>query len=404
MAYNTTVNIGFLIMQIGNAELDQVCERVMVPALAERGLAARRVDKHNRGELLKSEIIRFIESADIILADLTNERPNCYLEIGFAMGIDKFANLILTCRDDHRLDSPKRLVNGPKVHFDLSGYDILFWQPDDLDGFRQELVRRINRRLAVLAPQVQTVESTVEKQWIEKHREAALAGLHSLQFTALMEVTFSLVGEKINKKPGELMAAADSAAIKAFGWPIAVVLMNNSEARPKPTAEGIVAEISSAEGLFGPSYDYWTLRRDGLFFLLHSLFEDNHNKNAIYFDTRIVRVTETVLYSCRLYNRLGIPSTARVRMTIKHSGLKQRSLLSGNPRRIVVENRRATEDAVEATQVFGLNEVDSKLVELVKGFLAPVFEVFDFCEFKDQIYSQIVDGFVKDVGADRTRP
>ncbi len=390
-------------MQIGNADLDRMCESVLVKALEECGLEAKRVDKHNRGELLKSEIIHFIESAEIIVADLTNERPNCYLEVGYAMGLDKFANLILTCRDDHRLDSPERPINGPKVHFDLAGYDILFWQPDDLDGFRQELVRRINRRLAVLAPQAQTVESALDQQWAEKHREAALAGLHALNFTAFMEVTFSLIGEKITKKPNELLVAAESAAIHAFGWPIAVVLMNNSEARPKPTSEGIVAEISSADGLFGPHYDYWTLRRDGSFFLLHSLFEDNPNKDVVHFDTRITRVTETILYSSRLYSRLGAPPTGRVRMTIKHSGLKGRSLLSSNPQRMMPENRRATEDVIEVTQGFGVNEVDSKLADLVKGFLEPVFEVFGFSEFKDQIYSQIVDGFVKSVIAERSR-
>ena len=95
-------------MQIGNTEMDGICEKVFVPALDECGLEAKRVDKHNRGELLKSEIIRFIEDADIVIADLTNERQNCYLEIGYAMGVGKFSNLILTCRDDHRADSPAR--------------------------------------------------------------------------------------------------------------------------------------------------------------------------------------------------------------------------------------------------------------------------------------------------------
>jgi hypothetical protein len=89
--------IGFIIMQIGNPDLDRVCADVIAPALTACVLVAKRVDKHNLGGLLKSEIIRFIEDAEIIAADLTNERPNCYLEIGYAMGLDKFRNLIL-CR------------------------------------------------------------------------------------------------------------------------------------------------------------------------------------------------------------------------------------------------------------------------------------------------------------------
>jgi hypothetical protein len=35
---------------------------------------------------------------------------------------------------------------GPKIHFDLSGYDILFWDPENVEQFKEELVRRIRRR------------------------------------------------------------------------------------------------------------------------------------------------------------------------------------------------------------------------------------------------------------------
>jgi hypothetical protein len=37
------------------------------------------------------------------------------------------------------------------VHFDLAGFDILFWQPERLDDFRRELEKRIQRRREMLA-------------------------------------------------------------------------------------------------------------------------------------------------------------------------------------------------------------------------------------------------------------
>jgi hypothetical protein len=137
----------FVVMQIGNAELDRVYERAIVPAIRNCGLAPRRVDRHNRGGLLHTEIVAFLEESEIIVADLTNERPNCYLEVGYALGAGRAAHLVLTAREDHRADSPRYRPDGPKVHFDLSGYDILFWDPERLDGFRQELAKRIRRRL-----------------------------------------------------------------------------------------------------------------------------------------------------------------------------------------------------------------------------------------------------------------
>lgn len=140
----------FIIMQIGNEQMDTVCENAIVPAIKASGFEPKRVDVHNEGGLLKSEIVNFIESSDIIIADLTNERPNCYLEVGYAMGLDKFRNLIMTSREDHNQDSPNYKKDGPKIHFDLQGYDILFWEEDNLDKFKEELEKRIKRRLATL--------------------------------------------------------------------------------------------------------------------------------------------------------------------------------------------------------------------------------------------------------------
>ena len=141
---------GFVIMQIGSPELDRVYERVIAPALEACGLRPRRVDRHNRGGLLASEIIAFIEESEILVADLTNERPNCYLEVGYALGVGKFTNVVLTAREDHDPESPRHRPGGPKVHFDLAGYDILFWHPERLDAFRQELEKRIARRRLLL--------------------------------------------------------------------------------------------------------------------------------------------------------------------------------------------------------------------------------------------------------------
>jgi len=142
----------FVIMQIGNRELDRIFNEVIKPAvIAARLPDPKRIDKHNEGGLLKSEITALIEDSDIIVADLTNERPNCYLEVRYAMGRNKFRNLILLAREDHNADSPNYRPGGRKVHFDLTGYDILFWNPNRLNEFQTELKTRIQRRLNLLA-------------------------------------------------------------------------------------------------------------------------------------------------------------------------------------------------------------------------------------------------------------
>jgi hypothetical protein len=146
------MNQAFVIMQIGNSELDRIFNEVINLAVIAAGLPpAKRIDKHNEGGLLKSAITALIEDSDIIIADLTNERPNCYLEVGYAMGRNRFRNLILLAREDHNPDSPNYRPGEKKVHFDLSGYPILFWDPNRLDEFQPELKLGIQRRLNLLS-------------------------------------------------------------------------------------------------------------------------------------------------------------------------------------------------------------------------------------------------------------
>ena len=143
-------DLAFVIMQIGSEELDRVYDHAIAPALRRCGLEPRRADRHTRGGLLHSEIIGFLESSEILVADLTHERPNCYLEVGYALGIGRFTNLVLMAREDHHPDHPSHRPLGPKVHFDLSGYDILFWSPHRLPGLRSELEKRVRRRQLLL--------------------------------------------------------------------------------------------------------------------------------------------------------------------------------------------------------------------------------------------------------------
>ncbi len=151
----------FTIMQIGHAELDKLYDTCIFQVLKDCQLESNRVDRDNGGGLLKHEIIKFIESADIIVADLTNERPNCYLEIGYVMGVGKYSNLILTAREDHYPSSPNYNKNGPKIHFDLTGYEIIFWDPKNLEKFKDDLQIKVKRRLTTVR-QTKGIETPID--------------------------------------------------------------------------------------------------------------------------------------------------------------------------------------------------------------------------------------------------
>ena len=386
--------IAFVIMQIGNATLDSLCETAVFPAIRACGLEPRRVDRHNEGGLLKSEIIRFIQESDVLIADLTNERPNVYLEVGYAMGVDKFRNLILTVRDDHFPDGPSHVRGGPKVHFDLAGYDILRWSEDAPDAFRRDLEARIRRRQAILAPgQPLTPASVWDQPWLGTQRAAAVQGLEELGRQGYMEVRAAIHSPKPSKKQAELNRAARNAQIETFGWPIAVYL-DTDDFRPRPRADGIVASIHADSH---PSFDYWSIRTNGDFYFLGSLFEDEQRPGQVgqffYFDTRTIRTTEAILYCIRMYSQLGVDRSARMSIAVRHGGLRGRLWASASGR-FIRQRRVADEDAIDVEATATLDEFESHLVDKVIDLTAPLFSVFDFAEVNRPIYEQIVNAFV----------
>ena len=382
--------IGFIIMQIGNEHLDSVCANAIVPAVEACGFEARRVDKHNEGGLLKSEIIRFIQDADIIVADLTNERPNVYLEIGYVMGIDKFRNLIITAREDHLPDSESYIRGGPKVHFDLAGYDILPWKLDALEEFRDELEKRIRRRLAITARADATAVPIWDDEWIETQRGITDNGLAKVGLSGYMEVLGALHPPKIQSAHQTLNAAAEAAPIHTFGWPVGVYL-HKEESKPRPRTDGIAAAI---EGHGGASYDYWAIRLNGDFYTRMCLFEDERRENEVFFNTRIVRVTEAILYLLRLYSHLGADRTAMMSIRVRHGGLRGRTLTASSPNRNLHRSLSSGESESEAELKGSLDEFEANLVSKVKDILGPLFMLFDFFELSDQVYDDIVSRFV----------
>jgi hypothetical protein len=379
----------FIIMQIGDQDLDRVCGDAIVPALKACGLDPKRVDKHNQGGLLTSEIISFIEKADIIVADVTNERPNCYLEVGYAMGVDKSRNLILTAREDHNQDSPRHKSGGRKVHFDLAGYDVLFWDPAKVEEFRIELEKRIRRRQAIEVPATSASAPPWDVPWIEEQRKVALAGLERIGRSGYMEVAFALSKPKLRKSQQELLAAARSSVIPT-GWPFALV-MDREEYTPRPKTFGIVAEVAITENR-PHLYDYWAIKRDGDFYTLRSLTEDGRDPGKLWFDVRITRITEALLYCARLYSRLGVESSATVNVSIRHAGLSGRVLAASGDRH--VWERKTTETEVGNELCIPLAKIESDLVNVVKEFTAPLFTLFEFFELADQVYEDIVNKFV----------
>lgn len=385
---------GFVIMQIGDPALDRVFEVAIAPAIVAAGLEAKRIDIDTAGGLLKGEIVDYLERSDIIVADLTNERPNCYLEVGYAMGLGRHRHLILSVRADHLPGSADHISGGPKVHFDLAGYDLLMWSLNDLDAFRGELTQRIKRRLAITRDLPLVGPGVTSPPWTHELAERGLHHIHELVGPGHVELAFGLAPPKIQRTAHDLLEAARGATIPTFGWPIGLVL-DTEDDRPRTTGNGIKAEVIGERWDEKGSYDLWELRTDGDFCMVQSLFEDQLGRpDAVFFDTRVVRATEAILYCARIYELLGVPPEAVVNLRLAHGGLKDRVLTSVGAR-ILSRKYESKVDRVETEVTFELGTVAGDLSQLVKSLTAPMFELFDFFVLGDDVYTDIVDKFVE---------
>lgn len=392
----------FIIMQIGDPALDALCDEAIVPAIEAAGLSAKRVDRDNQGELLKVEIVDFIERASIIVADLTNERPNCYLEVGYAMGLGKKRNLILTVREDHHHSSSNYNRLGPKIHFDLEGYDILFWSPDAIPKFRADLEQRIRTRLAILAPGPQGEPRGTERhdprpdqEWLTAQRASASEGLQKIDREAYVEFTAALSPQPTWKQ-SQILSAVRESQVGTFGWPINLVLDKDPH-RPVPRPDGVSAEviIPKEDSLFGhASYDYWYVRGDGDYYMRQSLFEDERDPGSLFFDTRVVRTTEMLLFLARLYARLDVPTQTQVSIEMTISGLDGRVLTSANTMRSLFNRPTCRTDVVVSQLTCSIADLEAKLTDNVMTLLSPVFSMFEFFELSDQVYRELVEAFV----------
>jgi hypothetical protein len=268
------------------------------------------------------------------------------------------------------------------------------------EGFRTELERRIRRRRALLAPSA-TAEGasgplrvTIDQEWLARNREAAHAGMERVGLPGFWESVVAIQprGEWAQQ---QLRQAVDASTICTFGWPIGVSSEQEGE-RTRPTAGGIVTEIAVKSGSHGPHYDYWNLQRSGDFYLLRSLFEDSRGKTEeLFFNTRIVQVTEMLLFLARLYGQqLQLSGTTIVLVGMTHGGLAGRRFsYVGNPR-YMRPNRVCSEPAIETALMTTVDELESRLVENVKELLSPVVTLFDFMEIPDSTWADIVERFV----------
>jgi nucleoside 2-deoxyribosyltransferase len=129
----------FVIMSFSETDELEDYQAAVTEVCNKAGFKAVRTDSRpaaNTHQIVDT-IHDHIQTCGFVIADLTNERPNVYYEIGYARGLNK--KLILTSK------------KGQPVHFDLHGYNRVEWTgSENLKKQLKPIVEEISRSFGLL--------------------------------------------------------------------------------------------------------------------------------------------------------------------------------------------------------------------------------------------------------------
>jgi len=120
----------FIAMKFGEAELNQVLDKHLRPAVRRTGFEIVKLDDEPRAGLIDNRLRMEIKQARFLLADLTHANNGAYWEAGYAEGLGK--PVIYLCKKAAFEDKNTR------PHFDTNHHQTIIWDqatmPTDMDS------------------------------------------------------------------------------------------------------------------------------------------------------------------------------------------------------------------------------------------------------------------------------
>ncbi len=109
--------------------LDDVYNLAIKAACNENDVFCERVDKQIFTEKITDRIINQISKADFLIADMSNENPNVFYEVGYAHALNKPLVFITQSIED--------------IPFDLKDYPHILYDPNDISKLKDDLNEKI---------------------------------------------------------------------------------------------------------------------------------------------------------------------------------------------------------------------------------------------------------------------
>lgn len=240
----------------------------------------------------------------------------------------------------------------------------------------------------------------VFKTWLDQHRTSADTVLRQSSLTSrgFMEFWVKMPSDVEHVPLLELLPLAERAECHNTGWPIGVT-MTKPEYKPRASEESIFASILREDGL-----DYWSLHTQGHFYFRRTFEEDRERHSEgenghafLWFDIRIWRIAESLLYSSNLIREFKIKSQEPIEYHIVHNGLLRRKLTVYRSERVpFLDDYEGTSQRVETRLAIGADSVNSHLKQYVWKIGQDLLARYDLqIPIREGSVAKITDEFLK---------
>ena len=152
------------------------------PAIEAAGMTAYRVDQDPTATVLVESIEANIKRAAVCLADISEDNPNVWYELGFAIAAGR--PVVMACSDE-------REKNGKQFPFDIRHRAIVTYKteaPQDFRSFQERLAARLKAMLE---------RGEVLDEIAEQSSVAAVDGLSSQEWNVLSVVANSVLQDDL---------------------------------------------------------------------------------------------------------------------------------------------------------------------------------------------------------------
>lgn len=160
----------FVMQPFDRDVFDQRYEDVIAPAIRDAGLEPYRVDQDPKVSIPIQDIEGGIREADICLAEITQDNPNVWFELGYAIACRK--EVVLIC-------SKERTGRFP---FDIQHRTIITYltgSPRDFEKLRSEITQKVRAYLkkAETLTTVSEISKVAKIEGLDQHEIVCLAAI-----------------------------------------------------------------------------------------------------------------------------------------------------------------------------------------------------------------------------------